>query len=541
MKNINLKKSLVALTTAALVAALAVVIPTTARAAGPDCSGTALPKYPVYDVQLCKGTDQFGAKYEIAMPKKFNGTLIVWSHGIRKNSNLPPIPVVADKGYIVDNSAEIAPSPAIAAALLKQGFALAGSGVQTQGWNLAEQVLATTIVIDQAITTFPAIDRVAAWGASLGGLSTQILAETNPGLVEAVAPLCLSDSALSEITMAGDFLWGLKTLFDPSIKAVGYSSGETGYREMLTDIQKVLGVIVKLQTAITIDPKTPKWPDTTPASAAGLAAAIPVRSAILLLGLVSGISTQSNTYDASSGPKGVPSDETSFGLAISPALAVLENGAQAALLAVVANYDMELRAGGIVYDNSKTNFAARLGDDSDIYAAALSGKSAITGMLSYLSALNPAAPRVTANASSVAAMKALGEISGKITVPTITLTATADHITPPGATQYLVNQYNSAIASGDSKKGLLVNIWNKPADEYTKFVDGKPVKPATPTNGTEHCNFTDSQFMMVAKMLTDSAKSGKAPTAKTVAAAIKKDKNLFVDPNYTAPLLKARQ
>jgi len=541
MKNINLKKSLVALTTAALVAALAVVIPTTARAAGPDCSGTALPKYPVYDVQLCKGTDQFGAKYEIAMPKKFNGTLIVWSHGIRKNSNLPPIPEVADKGYIVDNSAEIAPSPAIAAALLKQGFALAGSGVQTQGWNLAEQVLATTIVIDQAITTFPAIDRVAAWGASLGGLSTQILAETNPGLVEAVAPLCLSDSALSEITMAGDFLWGLKTLFDPSIKAVGYSSGETGYREMLTDIQKVLGVIVKLQTAITIDPKTPKWPDTTPASAAGLAAAIPVRSAILLLGLVSGISTQSNTYDASSGPKGVPSDETSFGLAISPALAVLENGAQAALLAVVANYDMELRAGGIVYDNSKTNFAARLGDDSDIYAAALSGKSAITGMLSYLSALNPAAPRVTANASSVAAMKALGEISGKITVPTITLTATADHITPPGATQYLVNQYNSAIASGDSKKGLLVNIWNKPADEYTKFVDGKPVKPATPTNGTEHCNFTDSQLMMVAKMLTDSAKSGKAPTAKTVAAAIKKDKNLFVDPNYTAPLLKARQ
>ena len=541
MKNINLKKSLVALTTAALVAALAVVIPTTARAAGPDCSGTALPKYPVYDVQLCKGTDQFGAKYEIAMPKKFNGTLIVWSHGIRKNTNLPPIPVVADKGYIVDNSAEIAPSPAIAASLLKQGFALAGSGVQTQGWNLAEQVLATTIVIDQAITTFPAIDRVAAWGASLGGLSTQILAETNPGLVEAAAPLCLAESALSEITMAGDFLWGLKTLFDPSIKAFGYTSGDAGKLEMLTDIQKVLGVIVKLQTAITIDPKTPKWPNTTPASAAGLAAAIPVRSAILLLGLVSGISTQSNTYDASSGPKGVPSDETSFGLAISPALAVLENGAQAALLAVVANYDMELRAGGIVYDNSKTNFAARLGDDSDVFAAALSGKSAITGMLGYLSALNPAAPRVTANASSVATMKALGEISGKITVPTITLTATADHITPPGATQYLINQYNSAIASGDSKKGLLVNIWNKPADEYTKFVDGKPVKPATPTNGTEHCNFTDSQWLMIAKMLTDSAKSGKAPSAKTVAAAIKKDKNLFVDPNYTAPLLKARQ
>lgn len=538
MKNINLKKSLVALTTAALVAALAVVIPTTARAAGPDCSGTALPKYPVYDVQLCKGTDQYGAKYEIAMPKKFNGTLLVWSHGIRKNSNLPAIPVVAPKGYLVDNSAEIAPSPDIAAKLLKQGFALAGSGVQTQGWNLAEQVLATTIVIDQAITTFPAIDRVAAWGASLGGLSSQILAETNPGLVEAVAPLCLSDSALTEITMAGDFLWGVKTLFDPTIKLANYSAGSAGYVEMVTDIGKVLTVFGTLSAAIKANPLAPTWPatSTAPATLKG----IPVRSAVLLLGLISGISTQSTTFDSSSGPKGPL--ETSFGLVISPALAVLENGAQAAILAVVANYDMELRAGGVVFDNSKTNYAARLGDDGDVYAAGLSGKTATAGMLGYLSALNPAAPRVTANASAVAAMKALGEISGKITVPTITLTATADHITPPGATQYLINQYNSAIASGDSKKGLLVNIWNKPADEYTKFdAAGSPITPAKTTNGTEHCNFTESQFMMIAKMLTDSAKSGKAPTAKTVAAAIKKDKNLFVDPNYTAPLLKARQ
>ena len=538
MKNINLKKSLVALTTAALVAALAVVIPTTARAAGPDCSGTALPKYPVYDVQLCKGTDQYGAKYEIAMPKKFNGTLLVWSHGIRKNSNLPAIPVVAPKGYLVDNSAEIAPTPDIAAKLLKQGFALAGSGVQTQGWNLAEQVLATTIVIDQAIATFPAIDRIAAWGASLGGLSSQILAETNPGLVEAVAPLCLSDSALTEITMAGDFLWGVKTLFDPTIKLANYSAGAAGYVEMVTDIGKVLTVFGTLSAAIKANPLAPTWPatSTAPATLKG----IPVRSAVLLLGLISGISTQSTTFDSSSGPKGPL--ETSFGLVISPALAVLENGAQAAILAVVANYDMELRAGGVVFDNSKTNYAARLGDDGDVYAAGLSGKTATAGMLGYLSALNPAAPRVAADASAVASMKALGEISGKITVPTITLTATADHITPPGATQYLINQYNSAIASGDSKKGLLVNIWNKPADEYTKFdAAGSPITPAKTTNGTEHCNFTESQFMMIAKMLTDSAKSGKAPTAKTVAAAIKKDKNLFVDPNYTAPLLKARQ
>jgi pimeloyl-ACP methyl ester carboxylesterase len=539
MKNINLRKSLVALSTTALIAGLAVAIPTAARADGPTCSEVAAAtKYSARNTQLCTGVDQFGAKYEIAMPKKFNGTLIVYSHGIRYNVNLPPLPVIAPKGEVIDYSPAIAPSLEVATALLKQGFALAGSGVQVQGWNAAEQSLANVILIDTAYAKFPQIDRVAAWGNSLGALSTQLMAEQNPGLVEAVAPLCLADSALAEITMAGDFLWGLKTFFDPSIKAVGYSAGEAGYKEMLGDLGKVLGVLGSLQAAIAANPTAPAWPatSTAPATLKG----IPVRSAVLLLGLISGVSTQSKTYDASSGPKGPL--ETTFGLAISPALAVLENGAQAAILAVIANYDMEVRAGGVVFDNSTTNYAARLGDDSDVYAAALSGKTATAGMLGYLSALNPAAPRVKADAAAVARIKAIGEIQGTITVPTIAFTATADHITPPGATQHLINQYNAAIASGNSKKGLLVNIWNKPSDEYTQFDSaGRPITPAANPSGTGHCNFTTNQYLTVAKLLTDSAKSGKAPSAKTVAAAIRKDKNLFVDPNYTAPLLKYRQ
>ena len=539
MINKTLKKSFVALTTATMVAALAVAIPSAARADGITCSElVAATKYNVRNTQLCSGVDQFGAKYEIAMPKKFNGTLIVYSHGIRYGVNLPPLPVIAPSGSLIDNSPAIAPSLAVATSLLKQGFALAGSGVQVQGWNAAEQSLANVILIDAAYTKFPKIDRVAAWGNSLGGLSTQLMAEQNPDMVEAVAPLCLADSALAEITMAGDFLWGLKTLFDPSIKAVGYSAGEAGYREMLGDLGKVLGVLGSLQAAIAANPTAPAWPatSTAPATLKG----IPVRSAILLLGLISGVSTQSKTYDASSGPKGPL--ETTFALAISPALAVLENGAQAAVLAVIANYDLELRGGGIVFDNSTTNYSARLGDDSDVYAAALSGKTATAGMLGYLSALNPAAPRVKADAGAVARIKAIGEVQGTLTVPTITLTATADHITPPGATQHLINQYDAAIASGTSKKGLLVNIWNKPSDEYTQFDSaGRPITPAVDPSGTGHCNFTTNQYLMIAKLLTDSAKSGKAPSAKTVAAAIKKDKNLFVDPNYTAPLLKYRQ
>ena len=164
MKNINLRKSLVALSTSALIAGLAVAIPTVARADGPTCSEVAAAtKYSARNTQLCTGVDQFGAKYEIAMPKKFNGTLIVYSHGIRYNVNLPPLPVIAPKGEVIDYSPAIAPSAEVAVALLKQGFALAGSGVQVQGWNAAEQSLANVILIDTAYSKFPKIDRVAAW------------------------------------------------------------------------------------------------------------------------------------------------------------------------------------------------------------------------------------------------------------------------------------------------------------------------------------------------------------------------------------------
>ena len=107
MKNTNLKKGLVALTTAALVATFAVVVPSAARADEPTCSVAPLALYNVANVTTCTGVDEKGSKYEIRMPAKFNGTLFLYSHGIRKGANLPAIPVVAPKGYIVDNSPSV--------------------------------------------------------------------------------------------------------------------------------------------------------------------------------------------------------------------------------------------------------------------------------------------------------------------------------------------------------------------------------------------------------------------------------------------------
>ena len=534
MKNLKLTKGLVALSSAALIAAFTVAVPTVARAADNCQETTILSGIKVVDIEKCTGTDGNKSKYEIIMPAKFNGTLMVYSHGIRYNVNLPAIPVVAPKGSLINYAPDVAPSEEVAAALLAQGFALAGAGVQTQGWNLEESVEAALQVITLARDKYSKINKVVSWGNSLGGLASQALAEQMPGAVDAVAPMCIADSAQAEITMAGDFLWGMKTLFNPAIKGTNYSAGQAGYVEMLTDLGTVLTTLGALSAAIAANPTAPAWPSTTTAPAA--LQALPVRSVVLLLGLMAGIPTQSNTYDASSGPAGA--SETTFGLVLSPALAVLENGAEAAILAVIANYDMEVRYGGVVFDNSTTNYAARVAEELDQFAAPLTGRSNASKVLGYLSLM----PRVKANADAVAKMNSVYQLQGNIEVPTITLAATADNITPAGAAQYLKNQYKASVANGVSKSGKLLVVWNKPDDSYTKFsAAGAPIAPVVKTNGTGHCNYTTSQMLAVAKLAASAAKTGKLPSSAAVTAAIKNEPNLFVDSNFTPPLLKFRQ
>ena len=152
------------------------------------------------------------------MPSNFNGTLYVYAHGIRNNVPLIPIPVVAPTGSAIDYSPEVAPIATVATALLKQGYALAGSGVRAQGWSLEEGTDAFLQVLQAAKDKYSKVSKVVAWGNSLGALTAQAFAEQYSGAVDAVVPMCLADSAQAEITMAGDFLWGMKTFFNPAIK-----------------------------------------------------------------------------------------------------------------------------------------------------------------------------------------------------------------------------------------------------------------------------------------------------------------------------------
>jgi hypothetical protein len=542
MRNKKVNKSLAALVVTALVTTLAVAVPTAANASTSCSKASFTSAGKSVSYQKCTGTDWQGSQYEIRMPSKFNGMMYLYSHGIRGNHNMPKVPVIRPNGYIVDMAPEVAPGRTvadqefIAQELLKQGYAVAGSGVSTQGWSVPEAVNNNLQLIVEARSKFPNIKKIVSWGDSLGGHISQSLSEKY-GVIDAAANLHMAGSADSQYTYANDFLWMFKTFFDPTIKGNGYSSGTAGYMEYMGDITKVLTAFGTIQAAIAADPLTPKWPSTStvPDALKGL----PVRSAVLLVGLLAGVPVQSNTYDASSGPAGPL--ETSFGLAISPALGVFENAFTALALALIGNYDAEIRCGGTIFDNTATDYAARLGDNGDVYAAGLSGKTATAGMLSYLNKLNPAAPRVKGTPAAVNCIKnEQAAYSGAVTIPTITISQTADQVTPAGFIQKFKDLYEENVASGTAKKGMLLNIWNKPPDTYTKFdTAGKPITPAIPTTGTSHLMYTNADLLIIAKMLANAGKTGKLPSMATAKSAIKKNPNMFIDPDFKPELMFA--
>ena len=171
---------------------------------------------------------------------------------------------------------------------------------------------------------FTKTTKVVAWGESLGGFITQALAEQQPSLFKAAAPMCMASDITPLMTMAGDALWGIKTFFDPTIKGGNYSAGAAGYAEAMGDLVKVFTAIGSLQAAFAANPATPAWPATSKVPDA--IKAIPSRSALVLVALMSGIPLQSAHFDSTSAPAGLPaSNALSFQLAINPAFAALEN------------------------------------------------------------------------------------------------------------------------------------------------------------------------------------------------------------------------
>ena len=543
MKTSLINKKVALLVASALAATGLAFVPTTASAA-PICSTA---NY----IETCGGVTSDGAKYAMMVPANFNGTMFIYSHGYRYNQDVP------FAGYavsMVTNNPVPAPMPGgvtdkgVIQYLLSNGYGITGSAYATQGWN-AEAAVATDVELIKAFKDkYPNTKKVIAWGESLGGFITQALTEQHPELVTAAGIICpaLGD-VRAELGNAGDALWGLKTFFDPTIKGHGYSAGAAGDAEALVDLGKIIAVGNALKSSIS----TGIWPTTSGAAGTALAA-IPPRSALLLVGLMAGVPTKSAHFDSTSGPGSKNSAAyTSFATAGSPALAVLENISQSAGLAVLATRDIEARTGGAFYDNTKTDYAAKVAEDLTTYNAALSGNSAIKGMLAFTNPANPAAPRFKGDAAAMDKLAAFMKNTGKINVPTVSLHGTADPAVPAGNTQWLVDQYGAQWAAAKqaaitkagntgkwvAPKQMFVPLWNNPPTTYTQFFsDGTPDASPAPVTGTNHYNYTAAQLNALAQILVNAAANGHVQPDATFRALGRKAGGI-VDTTYRAPLL----
>jgi pimeloyl-ACP methyl ester carboxylesterase len=538
---ISLKSRIVSVLAVTALAGTVVVGAPTAANAAPQCATASF-------VTQCAGVGADGAPYLMIAAANFNGTVLLWSHGIRPAIDIPA--TLAPVGpYTITNAAvpgPLVPSDmSVVNKLVAAGYGVAGSGFSRQGINATQALAANKELIATFKTKFPTTKSVIAWGESLGAMHSQMLAEKNPELVDGVILGCPAANP-QDALMAyfGDALWGFKALFDPSIKVGGYSTDpEIRKLEQHANIGKVLTLLVKLQGGLV----SGAWPDTSsPAGKALQAAGIPSRSALLTVGLMAGIPTRSKHVDGTSGPTG---QEELYPLAIAPAVAILENMGTVGVAGSLLIADGELLAGGKVYDNTKTDYAARVAADADLFGFALSGNSAVAGILGALAAT----PRETADAAAVAKIPSLIGLSGKISKPTIIFQAESDEYTPASVVQWYIDTYSEQFAAEkmaamtEAKKSRsyvaptnnLVTLWAKTAPKYSKFTAaGTPDLSAAVGAGTGHCLFSANQWLAAANLMATTLKDGKFPLGGKIATTARKV-GLSYDNKFRVPTFKA--
>src|SRR5580658_4213338 len=127
-------------------------------------------------VKTYRGKFSDGAKYLIQVPAKWNGTLLLYSHG-----------------YVVpgfSNPAADVGDPITGAYLLANGYALGGSSYASTGWAV-QQALPDQI---EVLETFKKLvgtpNRTIAWGHSLGGIVTAGLVQRYSDRFDAALPMC---------------------------------------------------------------------------------------------------------------------------------------------------------------------------------------------------------------------------------------------------------------------------------------------------------------------------------------------------------------
>ena len=136
-----------------------------------------------------------GAPYRIRVPANWNGTLLVFAHGYRDKADHP--------GEVDNRSADLAPSAALEAPLLAQGFALAGSAYRDNGWAIEDAIIDTKDLAVLFRETIAKPDRTILWAVSLGTIVSFKSMEQFGGIYDGALCTCGAGAGATRIWDSG--------------------------------------------------------------------------------------------------------------------------------------------------------------------------------------------------------------------------------------------------------------------------------------------------------------------------------------------------
>ena len=420
--------------------------------------------------QQCTGTID-GAAYAIKLPKQWNGTLLLWSHGYRMANPWPPdfAPVVTTPQVSPDDS-DGSGTDAVSQHLLSQGYALAGSAYKSNGWAVADGVQADEQLHAKFVDLVGTPKRTYVWGGSLGGLVTEIVSEHNPQWVDGAAPICgvLAGPSLN-LDLAVDVAYGVKALIDPQLKLTGFASAQDATQNW----QRAAAAVQK--------------------AAADLAGGGTAK--VLLVAALTDAPTQTKTYDGH--------DLTSQVKArVEALLTALDYGTN-------GRYEIEQRVGGNPSQNATADYSARI-EPAEANLIAQAGGS-VNALVAQLNSV----PRVSADPAAREAFQKLGDTTGNLSVPTLTMHTEADPLVLAQNEHVFAERVQS-----HSDNGKLVQMYIAPPPTYSEST-GAPY-------GAGHCNFSEQQLYGVVSVLDNWVREGVYPVPSGVADQF----GPGVDPGY---------
>ncbi|MCU1593045.1 MAG: hypothetical protein JWO12_437 [Frankiales bacterium] len=405
-----------------------------------------------------------GAAYKIEMPTTWNGTLLLWSHGYR--TAIPAPPDFAP----VNTAADDAPSAGAAQALLAKGYALAGSAYATNGWAVQDGVKAGEQLRDLFLRNVGKPRRTYVWGASLGGLITELISEKHPDWVSGAAPECGAVAGTTEnLDGALAIAYMVKTLIDPTLKITNYASS---------------------QESVAAFAQAAKAVEKTAADVAGGGTA-----KVVAIATIAHLATQTKTYDGHDAVSGISAKAEAI---------ITDLG-----FSTFGQQEFATRVGGQGLDISGVDLGAAVTDADRQTVKSYGGD--LDALLKTLK--DGVRPEVDSAARDKA--KAQGETTGKVTHPTVTLHDEQDPLVIPQNERVLGDRFFATKSTGE-----LTQLFTKPPATYA----------APAPYGAGHCNFTDTEQTGLIATLDGWVRTGVKATPATAVKLFEQPTGL--DPTY---------